>query len=334
MRVDKIYESIINKPQNWDYYNAGIKIDNINNPEQCLNFILQFVNKSEKSDQELYKKFREIYNGEERYRLCHIVSVFFLGIYLIVHNKKFCGREYITGYMAKKKLYMKLSSSDIIVQFQYIWFLTALFHDAGFLYDKEPYIDFPIVDFNQNSIVPSCLFDNMKKYYEYRTSKRNNIATGEHGFPTGSFLLHDLKLIRIKKECSESSDLDWDKSLDEIYNDVSLVIATHNVWFGTKENEAEYSNNGIKGLVLEDDYHIRFDTYPLYFLLALVDTIDPVKAKIDLSNLEITAYKKKIVLKFKNGTNRYSEYKEKIMGLNKWLCICREVEQYKIEINL
>src|ERR1035437_2288280 len=127
-----LYANLKDKDK-WNYY-CDQDISNFNpfnSEDDSKRFIKKFISLSEKAEtNELFKKIEGL-NG----RAMHVVSTFFLGIYLyensIISIKKEVDNE-ILNLIGKYKI-----ESDI--KFSFIWFIAYLFHDLGYEFeDDEP----------------------------------------------------------------------------------------------------------------------------------------------------------------------------------------------------
>ena len=89
------------------------------------------------------------------------------------------------------------------------------------------------------------------------------------------------------------------------------------------KNIDEYRTNHLDAPILPSvkdaenryvDYKINFYEYPLFTLFCIVDTLEPLKSSLSLSEIDISLRKGKIIVKCNN-----SEYCKKVFGLNEWL---------------
>ena len=110
-------------------------------------------------------------------------------------------------------------------------------------------------------------------------------------------------------------------------------IISHNMWLATDYKTIElYKKCGLKQLIPPLAQPIQFDTNPLLFILALADTLEPIKICCDpdsklniepieiLKNIECVFNYKNISLLF-NNEGMFEKMKEKLDGLENWLAI-------------
>ena len=285
------YKNLYEDSEKWNYYN------------DCKSYHFDFNKVFRKEFFENYFKIGlkgEVFNFNSNLtidRITHTISTFFLGIYL------------------KDKLEL-LELESLEPDFRYLWFLSCLFHDAGYEYegDKEKY---PVKKYtlkylkkNKNILNDNYLltfwspqtipdeFDlkTIQKYYEYCRKEKCFV---NHGFIGGLFLydglLKNFKNIKKKaieekeksgsfgnlEEPFEFGNLYWNETDLKFYQQAAEVILVHNIWFCTKEKDEklykkyELSNLNIIG---KPECRIRLKKSPLLFLLALADTIEPLKA--------------------------------------------------------
>ena len=86
-------------------------------------------------------------------------------------------------------------------------------------------------------------------------------------------MLYDrLVKIRQRKESANEDQLFWGKSLEKQYKKAADAISIHNIWLQPKEICIEYN---LKKLI--DFQAVKFMDSPLFYLLGIVDTIEPLK---------------------------------------------------------
>lgn len=114
-------------------------------------------------------------------------------------------------------------------------------------------------------------------------------------------------------------------------------IISHNMWFATDYGTIElYKKCGLEQLIPPHAQPISFDINPLLFILALADTLEPIKTCCDpkyelniepievLNNIECVFNQKHILLQFKNN-ELFKIMKDKLDGLENWLNINIEI---------
>lgn len=205
----------------------------------------------------------------------HINSVFFLGN--IVYHKtkiheKYSIQDNDPGYSA----------------FPFIWFLIALFHDNAYAMEgknilkgiedieglkKHFNIEHSILD---QPFSPDCieLHESIEKYFIYR---KKHWKVVDHGI-LGGFLLFDrlVKIRREKKNLNEQN-LFWGDNLEAQYLLAANAISLHNIWVAKEEEEEEEIYKKFELFNLINFKKIKFSDFPLFYLLAIIDTIEPLK---------------------------------------------------------
>lgn len=314
MKIKNIYESIINRPDLWNYYNHDINAPVITDTDDCYRFITDYIIYSEKSKTVLIEALQNIKKRSPQ-RLSHIVSTFFFGLWLFHHKRNKFLYNRIINELINLSCFQN-DYDDIVRQFTFVWFMATLFHDLGYPAEEEgkplPNIDVPYV-----GSVPDFYRYVYQNYYNYR---RNS----EHGIYAGLIFDRDICEIRRFQECSDS-DLGWKEELEELYHYVAWIIMSHNIWLkrDNDNNIDEYRSYNLDLLILSStktsdnrymDYKIVFDEYPLFSFFCIIDTIEPLKTSSCLSEIDIELQKGKIIVKSND-----SEYRKKVLGLNEWL---------------
>ena len=151
MEIKKIYKDILKNIEKWNYYNKDIKTPDILDVVDCRDFIETFIKYSEKSQTVLFKEIKKLEKKHPE-RLCHIVSTFFLGLWLFNQKKSrfFC--DSIIDELTNLKCFKDkciISSKEIQClhdesqrltiekQFTFVWFMATLFHDLGYPAEEE-----------------------------------------------------------------------------------------------------------------------------------------------------------------------------------------------------
>lgn len=317
MKIKNLYKFIINRTEIWNYYNKDIAMPSITDTFSCYQFILNYIRCAKKTETKLVNNLQTL---EVHYpqRLSHIVSTFFLGLWLFHHREKFLHDAIINELKCLRCF--EHNYDDLEKQFTFVWFMATLFHDLGYPEEeKEDGADLPKIDVPFVGGVPVYYRDIYQDYYTYRKNK-------EHGIYAG--LTFDDNVCRIREEQEENdSDLDWRKDLDELYHYVAWIIMSHNIWLkrdnaNAKELE-KYRNNHLDKLILAStkdennrytDYLMNFNEYPFFTFFCIVDTIEPLKTSSCLSEIDIDLKKDKIIIKSND-----SLFRNKVLGLNEWL---------------
>lgn len=199
----------------------------------------------------------------------HICSVFFLGI--LLYNE--------TGF---SKRYPLKNSGVGYETFPFIWFLIALFHDNAYqMEDKDQLKDVTsipelIMKFNidhslLNREFSKCkeLLKSRKSYFLYR---KNEWEVVDHGILGGMLLFDRLVKIRREKKAKNEETLFWGDELEGQYETAANAISIHNIWL---QSTSVCEKFDLKELI--DFNPIKFKEFPLFYILGIVDTIEPLK---------------------------------------------------------
>lgn len=123
----------------WNYYHAHISVDPLVSPERSLDFIREYFQNGQKGGvivdigeqrDALVRNGRGVHFYEDQplhlseFRAAHIVSTFFLGIML-------------EQYLAQENAHVNISVGREIFPFSYLWFLTCLYHDQGYIVEEN-----------------------------------------------------------------------------------------------------------------------------------------------------------------------------------------------------
>ena len=319
MKIEDIYRSIIKRSGKWNYYNVNISISNILDTTDCCHFIQHYIQSAEKAHN-TFNAGLEYLDDCNPNRLSHIVSTFFLGLWMLNHQRSRFIYKSIDEEL-RKLYWFNNNPKKIKRHITFVWFMATFYHDLGYKAEdtesgkkinnciKWQYI---------NNSVPYFYVNNYKTYYSYREKR-------EHGIYGGINFYDCLCQIRQIQCCNSSSDLIWDKSLEELYNYVAWIILAHNIWLVDRnsENALKYKDKELDKLVLESgkdengiykEYKVKFEEYPLFVFFCIIDTIEPLKLTSCLSRIKIKLIQDKIVIESNN-----SEYRKKALSLRDWL---------------
>lgn len=281
--LEKIFNDIADDDGMWCYFNQnnGLKIKGVwNNNEQSYYFIKEYFEHAGKG-----RVFEDLFSNdsflETENRAVHSVSAFLIGIYLAEELKT--GEKYSQG------------DSEYGCTFNYIWFLTCLYHDYGYAFERQGTKKYN----NFDSFVNAESINKFPKNYlpykeEHIKSYFKNRKTDDHGI-IGGLLLNDrlrknyessyetakdrLGFVGNKKEFvlkENDRNLYFRKEHYKLYEAAAKAIIAHNIW---KEPLQEYLKKDNVSFTLNDKILRKFDVndYPLLFMLALSDTIEPIK---------------------------------------------------------
>ena len=317
MKIKKLYKSVTERNGLWNYYNKDLTPPLLTDTEDCFRFIREYINYSEKSIS-ILDDLRILKERSPR-RLSHIVSTFFLGLWLFHHPRGKFIHDAIIDELKRLKCFGN-NVEDIEEQFTFVWFMATLFHDLGYPAEEKedgtalPHNEVPFV-----GGVPEYYRYTYQDYYAYRKNK-------EHGIYAGLIFDENVCRIREYREMHDSN-LDWREDLEELYHYVAWIIMSHNIWLKRDNDSAkeidEYKNNYLDNLILSSkkndenrylDYAMNFYVYPLFTFFCIVDTIEPLKSSSCLSEIDIDLKKDKIIVKSND-----SVFCNKVLELNEWL---------------
>lgn len=147
---DFIRNTFVKNEPVWNYYGTNIYTDPIVAPEQSAQFIREYFIQGGKGDAYeldeydnmiVHSRFRTSKNFDEfeicgdaplhlsEYRAIHTVSAFFLGIFL-------------EDCLTQKDHGVDIFMRETIFPFSYLWFLTCLYHDYGYIVEENWKPDF------------------------------------------------------------------------------------------------------------------------------------------------------------------------------------------------
>jgi len=335
-----IYNDVYSDKSKWRYY-SKMNINPFSSDYDTKEFVTRFIELSAKAQENpLYDNIDKLDNQ----RIRHIVSTFFLGIYLYYNVPKIKGSIDIVIYRFKKQ------NPDSKIEFSFIWFIICLFHDLGYsIENHNTYKDFDgfisgkVKYFLKEPVGVPTLYKNVyKDYFNYRLNSPNDfIRKPDHGICGGIILFNKLNEILLKKQKIKKSDgLSWNLKLINIYRHTSWVILSHNIFFIRKGDISEqaYRDNNLDDLILEkhEDSKINLKKHSLLFLFALVDTIEPVKtlgSYENLKKLKCEVDSDKIIFEL-NDSEFKNDYFNNVCDLKKWLIPKIKVDNNRIEIRI
>lgn len=265
----------------WHYY-SGINgefttLKPFIETDDYSNFILKFFQQGGK-----VKIFENCGISIDELRLTnHICSVFLLGT--LFYNK-----------ISIFKTYNPKNSPSDYSTFPFIWFLIALFHDNAYQMEGENKLEniSTLEDLVNHFDIEHSLFDRKfskckqlldcrKNYFEFRKKKYQVV---DHGILGGMLLFDRLVKIRREKRKSKEDTLFWGIKLENQYKMASNAISIHNIWLQNEMTCKKYKLDTLIGFT-----PIKFCDFPLFYILGIVDTIEPLKTYKDdnISDLDI-----------------------------------------------
>ena len=288
--------------EKWQYYDAMNLLgyeEAITRPLEFIETYFEYGNKNEFLFKSLFYDEQEDYSKQEE-RAIHTVNTFFLGIYL---------KERIDFLKPHKNSF--LGQGDIKDNFLWAWFLCSLYHDAFF--DKKEDIT---VNCHYNHFSKGLLYnpDLIQRYYGKCKTKETaykNEPKFDHGIVAAEKLFCNYS--NMVKTASNNPNFDFknfqmsfefcglkiNNSTFHAMCKIAKIIACHSIFIADKNEESKYGKlpeliPGNKKFFYMPNIknHNTMNSYEkLYFLLALVDTLEPSKRGIDLNHIDIQADK-------------------------------------------
>ena len=264
--------------EQWDYYNGINAGDTILNPFSDLNFAhAEFIKKYFKRGGKVEVLKSTGIQVKDLRLPNHINSVFFLGIlfyYRTDLHKNYQLDDNDPGYST----------------FPFIWFLIALFHDNAYQMELGNELDainsldeliayFEIDHFlldKKSRTKCKNMHDVRKDYFTYRKAEWHVV---DHGI-LGGILLYD-RLVKIRREKKQHNEdnLFWGENLEHQYLLAANAISLHNIYLPEKGKEQVYEEYQLQKLL--HFKKVKFKDFPLFYLLGVIDTIEPLKTYRD-----------------------------------------------------
>lgn len=310
-RIIDIYNHMLNEDNGEKviYYKTNL----VHNTFDELDFsdIKKYFERGGKNNACISKELEDYFSASQRKdetdRVKHMFSIYLFGIYCYDHIKPIndAFNNLIENKIWKNTKENGIPNKDERLRddFLYLWFLTALYHDMGYVYESKGDNDNSLYSFiierksmmsNDNlgfqpvSGIPRNIQLAAKEYFWH---KRNNILFYEHlctdhGFAGGVNLYATLKKLHQEKSDESSRPVDtggllFGRSIFQWYNVPSVwAIICHNIWLaeGGTGRATKYEALGLDKLIyFKGKSPIKLKDHPLLFLLDFVDTVDPYK---------------------------------------------------------
>lgn len=230
------------------------------NSEKYINFLFKVERKN--------RKIKKCLDLITPFRARHTVSAYLLGL-TIKDKLQLDTKDW-------RRLPNEKSSAG---SFRLFWSWICVFHDIGYYYETrqseclnhltiEGLIEKLNIQHNFLDVSPHA--DLIRKYYRKRISD----SVIDHGI-VGALLLYDA-LIDMSQEGSIYSQI---RQHEIFYAKICDTIALHNMWRATNATISIYKEYELDELIPNKDNHhkIYYKDNTLLFLLAVVDSIDPIK---------------------------------------------------------
>jgi hypothetical protein len=362
----------------YSYY-SRININPIKNPKYSNDFIKEYFSKGGKVRVFDIGKKKPILNN---LRSKHTVYGFFLGF--LLKDIKVSNNKLINLI---ENDFNRYDESFVEYEFSYLWFLTYLFHDYGYvLEDKyknssitlENIIRYENISFSLYSekiyypyhfknkmhrieecdrlcyLLPRYEFiyskKTIKNYLKYKFDMKNNNV--DHGIIGGLKFYHNLianywesynkakslnPYIDIKR--FYYNNLQWSTNQIDVFRHIGDIIVSHNIYKPQLGDIETYKCYGLEEII--NKAKINIIEYPLFYLLSLVDTIEPTKKypKEDtsriLKSISIELLDNNIII-YDNlkEDESYKNWRDAIYNLTNWLEIDIKLEYHRTIIKI
>lgn len=323
--------------EKWQYYDAMNLLgyeEAIARPLEFIETYFEHGNKNEFLFNSLFYDEQEDYNKQEE-RAVHTVNTFFLGLHIL---------ENIAFLSPSKNSF--LGQNEKGNNFLWAWFLCSLYHDSFF--DKNEDV---IVNCDYHHFSKGLLYnpDLIQRYYEKCKTKETaykNEPKFDHGIVAAeklysnytNMIVEELKSMpNTFKDFISNKDLEHcglriNYSTFSAMCKIAKIIACHNIFVADKKEESKYEKipeliPGNKKFFHMPNIknHNTLNSYEkLYFLLALVDTLEPSKRGIPLDEINIQVDKIKygvydLHIIFLSDKGDQERYLSGISKLSDWL---------------
>lgn len=349
----KHFEELLKDKKIWQYYDDMNISDDIGSIfDDPKDFIKEYLDIGDKLTLELKDIMIELSQVNPG-RLKHTVAIYFLGI--LLYSKCISIRKHIDLYIKKKE--EEVHSTNI--SFNYYWFLICFIHDIGYSFKHQnPVASFEIFGTTGSAsiekevvrilekmegcdIIPRGVVSSWNNYLNYRKSDENNGERIDHGILAGAYFYYALKELYLQKKVNNENkeefidnNLFWSvKMLKNVHMPIAWIIVAHNMWYcnkncATKKDIKKYEDAGLNDLIIDKPI-VNLKKYPLYFLLCLVDSIDPVKflnnkgendIESILSNTELEINNNEVKLNFLGDFEKYNPCcQQNLASLSSWM---------------
>ncbi len=320
------YDNLL-KNTEWEYYHLPADI-RIFEDDRCKTFIREYLKKGDKTGMAIFEYLDSI----TLERTKHILSCFLLGFLMYKENSLI--QQKIDRFLISIPAHKRMESSEKC--FRYIWMLVCLFHDFGYaIEEKKESITNDEVYLLINKLpgkfkgVPKLYGKELLIRYDKYICCRFN--KHDHGVIGGAKLYNDLCLLRQEKERT-SDMLYWGDDLENDFAVAAWAIACHNIFYIEELSKYIrcYERFGLEQLVYSGvTRKINIERHPIFYLLCLVDSIEPIKTCHDVSILNeirivILPSIIEIHLEDVGCLCNKAMYTEKVANLNDWLADVEE----------
>ena len=333
--LEACYKEIASNTNRWSYYDEiYLSIDDAwNDNEKALRFIESYFGYGGKNEA-FDDKFLQENRHHIRDRAPHIISTFLLGIKI--------AECYEIDINTRDENYMN---------FQYCWFLSCLYHDIGYVFEKgynnkklkhiceegiEGFRHLFELRYIHDQIFQTYTKEVVDFYFKCRANLCESKPVIDHGI-AGGLLLYDKLRRQFEKAWKNrinSKDnresffvrhnetvqlLHFSKNHYDTYAKAANAIIAHNIWLETLKKYIDKYGEKINISKINITRKIHLED-KLCFILALADSIEPIKRNpkyLQTVYIETIPGKQGFLLKMDNEA--FSEIGEGITSIDKWV---------------
>lgn len=348
--LEECYSEIANKHSRWSYYenDDSCIMNTWNNAERAFNFLKEYFEYSGKSNV-FNDKFLHEHEEYIKYRAQHTISTFLLGIKIAE----------CFGIEIK-------SRNDNNMNFKYRWFLSCLYHDVGYAFEKK--FDCQKLRIISEKGIESLKIDNKFEYIDElelepftkeevdlylkcRANCRISKPVIDHGI-AGGLMLYD----KLRKQF----ELAWNNSIPiyankrathkdfyvrqgnrilhfsenhfNEYAKAANAIITHNIWIDT----LNYFIKNYSTIPSREQYPIiGLDNNQICFILSVADTIEPIKRDEKyIRKVSIEEIHGQRAFRIQTDENTFKVLRKEIKKLEEWIRVSVQVDEVNITMTI
>lgn len=298
-----IYDTICSETEHWSYYQRCFKSTPFSvlvKNAKCgaVNFILEyFTTAGKQSSFETPMVASHITKLEDRSK--HMLSVYLLGII-------FAEQCFKTEIDSQK---LCLSRNRNSISFLYLWFLTSLFHDIGYVFEDDKSEDICaavtssgikgflernnlLFKVNERNLFQIYTKSDINDYFKYRADEKNDFGgVIDHGIAGGLLLYYSLEkqFYSMRPKCVDSGNeteflfsssgapLRYSKKNFKCFGVAADAIMAHNVYVDSlMKCRRNYKKTTCTDNNTEEVKKISKKDI-MCFLLCICDTLEPLK---------------------------------------------------------
>ena len=333
------YEELI-KGEKWRYYTSdypSLSIETLKNEDESYEFIKEYF-KCGGKEQVFCFEIIQAHEEKIKERAPHIISTFLLG-FIVADSFGINADSF--GINADS---FGINADEDERKFKYLWFLTCLYHDIGYVYEEESKCEHLCalqtggldaakkicgIKYTSNDEFSTYCKEYVNIYLSHRArctyGKKGKI---DHGI-VGGLMLYD-RLRKNYESAKQKPDLVGTESgfyynglffseeHFKYYAEAADAIIAHNIWKSTLDNYLEIEQ--YMKLNATNIPNITIDK-KMAFVLAIADTLEPLKRTNNMDVLDEIEFES---TKIKNGFNifipqKYETIFEGVRGLSSWV---------------